>query len=124
MNDNENVSDRELFSELFDNPINPLLVHMVPPFVDVNSPMFHLQLNGEVLFTWRQAHGRPQTVFDLLQRSILPLGYELKASGQERVGNALHTIFARIFHDSLRIKTLSRLTYVCNSNLNGQSRDI
>ena len=51
--------------------------------------MFHLQLNGKVLFTWRQAHGRLQTVFDLLQRSILPLGYELKASGQERVGNAL-----------------------------------
>ena len=30
----ENVDDRELFSELFDNPINPLLIHMVPPFVD------------------------------------------------------------------------------------------
>ena len=29
----ENVSDREVFSELFDNPINPLHVHIVPPFV-------------------------------------------------------------------------------------------
>jgi len=85
----ENVSDRELFSELFENPINPLLLHMVPPFVDVNSPMYYLQLNGEVIYNWRQVHGRPQTVFDLLQRSILPLGYQLKASGQERIGNAL-----------------------------------
>ena len=51
MNTNmENVSDRELFSELFDNPINPLLFHMVPPFVDENGPMctYYLQLKGEV----------------------------------------------------------------------------
>ena len=114
MNDNENVSDRELFSELFDNPINPLLVHMVHPFIDVSSPMFHLQLNGEVLFTWRQAHGRPQTVFDLLQRSILPLGYELKASGQERVGNAL----------SESIRRFWRKVQGTKDGINGQSRDI
>ena len=36
----ENVSDRELFSELVDNPINPLHVHIVPPFVKENNPMF------------------------------------------------------------------------------------
>jgi len=43
----ENVSDRELFSELFENPIHALQIHMVPPFVDENSPMFYLQLNGD-----------------------------------------------------------------------------
>ena len=46
--------------------------------------MYYLQLNGKVIYNWR-----PQTVFDLLQQSILPLGYQLKASGQERIGNAL-----------------------------------
>ena len=51
MNTNmENVSDRELFSELFDNPINPLLLHMVPPFVDENDQMYYLQVNGEVAY--------------------------------------------------------------------------
>ena len=30
----ENVNDRELFSELIDNPINPLLLHMVPLFMN------------------------------------------------------------------------------------------
>ena len=34
----KNVNDRELFSELFDNPINPLLTHIVPPFVDKKDP--------------------------------------------------------------------------------------
>ena len=43
----ENVTDRELFSELFENPIHPLQIHMVPPFVDENSPTFHLQIHGE-----------------------------------------------------------------------------
>ena len=43
----KNVTDRELFSELFENPIHPLQIHMVPPFVDENSPTFHLQIHGE-----------------------------------------------------------------------------
>ena len=46
----ENVNDRELFSELFDNPINPLLTHIVPPFVDKKDPMFHVQINGEAIW--------------------------------------------------------------------------
>ena len=75
----ENVSDRELFLELFDNPIHPLLVHMVPPFVDENDPMYYLQLNGEVAYKWREVYRQPRTAFQLLQRSILPLGYQLMA---------------------------------------------
>ena len=47
------MNDRELFSELFDNPINPLLIHMVPPFADKKDPMFHLQINGEAIWKWR-----------------------------------------------------------------------
>ena len=30
MGEGKNASDRELFSELFENPIHPLLKHMVP----------------------------------------------------------------------------------------------
>ena len=84
----ENVNDRELFSELFDNPINPLLTHIVPPFVDKKDPMFHLQINGEAIWKWREVYGHPSVLFDLLQRSILPLGYELKELSREGVGNA------------------------------------
>ena len=94
----ENVSDRELFSELVDNPINPLHVHIVPPFVKENNPMFYLQINGEAAFKWRDSYGQPRKVFNLLQRSILPLGYQLVASAEERVGKA--------FSESISIKTL------------------
>ena len=90
MNKNmENVTDRELFSELFDNPIHPLLIHMVPPFVDEHDSMYHLQLNGEAAYKWREVYRQPRTVFQLLQRSILPLGYQLMASAEERVGRAI-----------------------------------
>ena len=90
MNTNmENVSDRELFSELFDNPINPLFFHMVPPFVDEHDPMYYIQLNGEVAYKWREVYWKPRTAFQLLQRSILPLGYQLMASAEERVGRAI-----------------------------------
>ena len=59
---------------------------MVPPFIDEISPMFHLQINGEVVYKWRDVYGRPRTVCDLLQASILPLGYEMTESVRERVG--------------------------------------
>ena len=55
----ENVNDRKLFSELFDNPINLLLTHIVPPFVDKKDPMFHLQINGEAIWKWREVYGHP-----------------------------------------------------------------
>ena len=34
------VTDRELLSELFENQIHPFQIHMVPPFVDENSPIY------------------------------------------------------------------------------------
>jgi len=49
MEEEKNASDRELLSELFENPIRPLFIHMVPPFVDENDRMFHLQVSGEAL---------------------------------------------------------------------------
>ncbi|XP_078346908.1 uncharacterized protein LOC144632181 [Oculina patagonica] len=113
----EIVSDRELFSELFDNPINPLLINM-SPFVDENNPMFYLQINGEAVLKWRDVYGRPRTVFDLLQRSILPLGYGLKPSAQERVGNALRESVRRFLKkigntkDGKKRKSLKAETWI------------
>jgi len=45
----ENVGDRAFIPELVDNPINPLLTQIVPPFVCKKDPMFHLQINGEAI---------------------------------------------------------------------------
>ena len=44
---NKYNSDRELFSELFENPLRPLLIHMVPPYVNVINSTYDFQLNGE-----------------------------------------------------------------------------
>jgi len=72
----ENVNDRELFSELIVNPINPLLLHMVSPFMNEKDPMFSLQINGEAVWESRQVYGHPMRAFHLIQRSILPIGYQ------------------------------------------------
>lgn len=87
--ENEKVPDRELSLELLEPPIHPLLIHMIPPFVEENNAMFHLQLNGEVVWRWREVCAQPRTLFDLLQASILPLGYKLVESARERVGHAI-----------------------------------
>ena len=86
---NDNVNDRELFSRLIDNLIIPLLIHMVPPFMDKKDPMFSLQINGEAVWELRQVHGHPMRAFDVIQRSILPLGYQLFDSSRDRIGNAV-----------------------------------
>ncbi|XP_078367450.1 uncharacterized protein LOC144651395 [Oculina patagonica] len=114
----EIVSDRELFPELLDNPINPLLINMVPPFVAENNPMFYLQINGEAVLKWRDVYGRPRTVFDLLQWTILPLGYRLKPSAKERVGNALRESVRRFLKkigntkDGKKRKSLKAETWI------------
>ena len=85
----KNVRDWELFSELFENPIHPLQIHMVPPFVDENSPTFHLQIHGEEVYRCREICGKPATVFDLLQVSVKPLGYQFKEPARDRIGRAI-----------------------------------
>ena len=51
--------------------------------------MVCLQISGEAAFKWRDSYGQHCKVFNLLQRSILPLGYQLTASTEERVGKVL-----------------------------------
>ena len=104
----KNASDRELFSELFENPIHPLLIHMVPPFVDENDQMFHLQVSGEALWDWRDV-SMPGTLFELLQASILPLGYQLHDSARERVGDSV-------------ARSVRRFREKVQSNTNGKKR--
>ena len=47
----EDKCDRELFSELLEPPIHPLLIHMGSPFIEENNPVFIIQMNGEA--AWR-----------------------------------------------------------------------
>ena len=84
----ETAGDWEPFSELVETPIHPLLINIVPSFVNEINPMFYFQLNGEA-WRLREVCGQPSTVFQLLQLSILPLGYRLAESSGERVGSAL-----------------------------------
>ncbi|CAH3197087.1 unnamed protein product, partial [Porites evermanni] len=79
-------------SELFENPIHPLQIHMVPPFVDENSPTFHLQIHGEEVYGCREICGKPATVFDLLQVSVKPLGYQFKEPARDPTADGSKTL--------------------------------
>ena len=103
MAEEKNASDRELFSELFENPIHLLFIHMVPLFVDGNDRMFHLQVSGEALWKWRDVC-KPGTLLELLKASILPLGYQLHDSACERVGDVVARSVRR-FREKLQSST-------------------
>ena len=51
--------DRELFSELLERPIHPLLIHIVPPFIEENNPVFTLQMKGEAAWRLREIYWPP-----------------------------------------------------------------
>ena len=114
----ENISDRELFSELFETPINSLLIHMVHPFVDKESQMFHLQINNDAIWKWREVYSRPKIVFGLLQDSLLPLGYKLTESSRDRVGNVVAASIRRFWKkiqaitDGKRRKQMKAQTWI------------
>ena len=48
--ENEKAVDRELFSELIESPIHPLLINMVAPYVDSCDTKFRFQINTEALW--------------------------------------------------------------------------
>ena len=51
--------------------------------------MFSPQINGEAVRESRQVYGDPMMAFDLIQRSILPLGYQLFYSSRDHIGNVV-----------------------------------
>ena len=119
----EDKCDRELFSELFEPPIHPLLIHIVPPFIEENNPVFILQMNGgEVAWRLREIYWPPRKVFEVVQTSIMPLGYRLTESSCDRVGRTIGENTRRF---KRRMETItiiiglcdqkSRLKYACNS---------
>ena len=70
---------------------------MVPPFVDENSPTFHLQMYGEEVYRCREICGKPATVFDILQVSVKPLGYQFEESAQDHIGLAIAVIIQQFW---------------------------
>ena len=95
--ENRSALDRELFSELIESPIHPLLINMVRPYVDSCDPKFRLQINGEALWHWREVRGQPRVAFDVLQASISQIGYQLEESARDRVGHAIATNIRNIW---------------------------
>ena len=75
-----NDLDQELFSELAEPLVQPLLLHMVAPFVNENDPNFSLQINGKMLWEWRKMEGNLKKLFVVLQANLRPNGYRLEES--------------------------------------------
>ena len=86
-----NDLDQELFSELTESLVQPLLVHVVPPFVDGKDENYCLQINGNVLWEWRILEGNSKKLFAVLQKNLQPNGYSLEKSAFDRVSLLLNT---------------------------------
>ena len=98
--------------------IHPLQIHIVPPFVDENSPTFHLKIHGEEVYRCKEICGKPATVFDLLQVSVKPLGYQFEETGQDRIGHAIAESIRRLWRmiqataDGIRRKKIRTETWI------------
>ena len=86
-----NDFDQELFSELEEPLVQPLLIHMVAPFVNGDDKNFSLQIYGKILWKWKKLEGNLKKLFAALQANLRSIGYTLEESAFDRVANLLNT---------------------------------
>ena len=86
-----NDFDQELFSELEEPLVQPLLIHMVAPFVNGDDKNFSLQINGKILWEWGKLEGNLKKLFAAVQANLRSIGYTLEESAFDRVDNLLNT---------------------------------
>ena len=77
-----NDFDQELFSELEEPLVQPLLIHMVAPFVNGDDKNFSLQIKGKIVWEWKtlegnlkkllaaMRHGKPESMCSM-ERNVL-----------------------------------------------------
>ena len=80
-----NDLDQELFSELVEPLVQPLLIHIVALFVNGDDNNFSLQINGKILWEWKKLEGNLKKLFVALQANLRSIGYTLEESAFDRV---------------------------------------
>ena len=80
-----NDLDQEFFLELVEPLVQPLLIHMVAPFVNGDDKNFSLQINGKILWEWKKLEGNLKKLFAALQANLRSTGYTLEESAFDRV---------------------------------------
>ena len=96
-----NDLDQKLFSELTEPLVQPLLIHVVPPFADGKDPNYCLQINGNVLWEWGTVEGNLKKLYAFLQRNLRLNGYLLEETAFNRVSVLLSTK-TKIFVDKIK----------------------
>ena len=86
-----NDLDQELFSALVQPLVQPLLIHMVAPFVNGDDKNFSLQINGKILWEWKKLEGNLKKLFAGFKANLRSIGYTLEESAFDRVANLLNT---------------------------------
>ena len=81
--------NQELNLELAESPIYPVFIHMSSPIPNGCNPLFHLKINGEALWKWRELKMDPTQMFHALQNGLESISYKLNSSSEVRVGNML-----------------------------------
>jgi len=115
MDRNVTGNDRELFSELVEPLIKPVHLHMNIPLPDSPNSPFVLDINGEAL--WQLRSYSNDTLFEVLNKSLMQLGFQLKQSSCIRIGKGLrchvHNFRTKIMQtrNGNRRKSLKRTTW-------------
>ena len=80
-----NDLDQELFSELVEPLVQPLLIHMVALFVNGDDKNFSLKINGKIFWEWKKLEANLKKLFAALQANLRSIGYTLEESAFDRV---------------------------------------
>lgn len=91
--------DRELFSELIESPIDRSFLQMNTPSGEDN--FYRLRINGVLL--WKLRSVQKIKIFAALRELLEQIGFELKDSAENRIGNAVKSRVDHLAKQSRRI---------------------
>ena len=94
--------DQELFSELKEDSIQTSLISFQPPRPKCFDPSFYLDINGNLLWAWRDMS--PVQITVTLEKTLLALGYTLKKQCLSRI---VHRVYERKWSLAQFVRTLT-----------------
>ena len=95
-------TDRELFSELEENPIQTSYISFQPPRVQALDPNFYLDINGNLLWDWQNLSDAQLAV--AIGRNLLALGYTIKEQHMPRIAGR---VYDRLWNLKNKLKKMS-----------------
>lgn len=101
-------TNRELFLELGEPPIHPEWINVQVPLKGGLNKNFFIEVNGELMWLWKDHCGSRPVLFHALQANLAKIGFVLHPDASDRIGASIRAHIQLISHRMKAIKNGKR----------------